>query len=418
MSDTFVPVTKNPPAKVKDPGIIALVMAGAGVYNAKNAELLLLPEGRSLLSQLRESFFASLLSGPGFQPSDCMDSETAVYSLAERYVRECGDRALLWSQSQNRLFRMHGWFSDFKAAGGSAAESMAALKNALSAQLKDVSFVTKIVPKKERTWMIAAETEKGAERAEAGYRCTSCGEIFCADSRFESKEAPVNAGAAEEPVTDVHTPGTHTIQLLCEYLNIPIETTLKAMLYTVEPSGGGKKLLFAMIRGDRDISVPKLSAWLEANDSGATFRRAETAEIVESFGEVAGFCGPVGVPDNVQMVADVSLKDGKNFVVGGNRPDYHRTGCCWGRDFEPPLADLALFHEGLPCPSCGGKLEETWLRNLGEIGVYQAGAAGETTLSCRDRDGLREWPYRLSAAISLESVLLSIFERRMQKTAV
>ena len=42
---TLLPKTDNPPAKVKDSGIINLVKAGKAVYNAKSGELLFLPEG-------------------------------------------------------------------------------------------------------------------------------------------------------------------------------------------------------------------------------------------------------------------------------------------------------------------------------------------------------------------------------------
>jgi len=43
MSEIFIPEMRNPPAKVRDTGLINMAMAGAGVYNAKNAEIILLP---------------------------------------------------------------------------------------------------------------------------------------------------------------------------------------------------------------------------------------------------------------------------------------------------------------------------------------------------------------------------------------
>lgn len=414
MSNPFVPLTKNPPAKVKDPGIVSLVLAGAGAYNAKNRDLLLLPEGRATLLGLTEKLVASLREDASFQPVDCAGSDSAVYSLAERYVREYREQALLWSQTNGRALSLHAWQPDCDTAAATGERALQALQDTLgSALTEDVFAIAKVVPGRCHSWTLACGAAKGAEDAIAGFRCRMCGEVFLPDAVYASAEAPVNAGADEQPVQDVHTPGTHTIQLLCEYLHIPIETTLKAMLYTMELPGGEKKLLFAMIRGDRDISVPKLAAWIEKNYSGAMFRRAEAAEIVAAFGEVAGFCGPLGVPNNVQMIADFSLKDGKNFVVGGNRPDYHKTGCSWGRDFAPPLTDLALFGEGLPCPKCGNALAETWLRQLGEIDSYGAAAAGEPVLSCRDRDGAYEWPCRLYGTVSLTAVLLALFEKRM-----
>ena len=53
MRELFIPETKNPPAKVRDAGLIALVMEGGGVYNSKSGELILLPIGRSTLNRLQ-----------------------------------------------------------------------------------------------------------------------------------------------------------------------------------------------------------------------------------------------------------------------------------------------------------------------------------------------------------------------------
>ena len=52
MRELFIPETKTPPAKVKDAGLIALVMEGGGVYNAKTGELILLPIGRSTINSI------------------------------------------------------------------------------------------------------------------------------------------------------------------------------------------------------------------------------------------------------------------------------------------------------------------------------------------------------------------------------
>ena len=409
MTVKFVPVVKNPPAKVKDAGLIKMAMDGACVYNAKSGEIILLPKGAAAKHEAAARLTRAFYDNCGAQFVDLSGAEAAA-SLAERYVREYGDRALSWAWSEGRKLHFCGWAADLEEAGQKAAAAEEALTSALSAYHSAFSLCSVAEPGCKFSLKAVCRTDKGALASVPGFFCSSCGALVEPDSVCSLPEHPVNESAAAEPLADVHTPGAHTIPLLCEQLGLEITSTLKAMLYTVLKPDGGKELLFAMIRGDKDISIPKLEIYVDQLFPGASFRRAEAEEIVSSFGEVAGFCGPVGVPDNVKMVADLSLTGGKNFVVGGNRPDYHRTGCCWGRDFEPPAADLSLFESSSSCPKCGGLLEETPLRTIASINIIDAAAAGGPVVSCRDRDGAHSWPYQWKTEVDMESVLLALYE--------
>lgn len=411
MTEKFVPAVKNPPAKVKDAGLIGMAMDGACVYNAKNGETILLPKGAELCRELADKAAQALFDKCGAQRAG-LSGEAAAESLAERYVREYWDAVLSWSWLDGRTLRACGWSSSLEEASEKAAAAEEALKSAFSAYLDDYSICEVVVPGSERTRKIVCRTGKGASAAEPGFVCGACGAVLEPDSVCALPLHPVNEGKQQETLTEVHTPGTHTIQLLCEYLGLDITNTLKAMLYTVLKADGDKELLFAMIRGDKDISVPKLEAFVRKSFPGASFRRAEAGEILSSFGEVAGFCGPVGVPENVNTVADLSLVGGRNFVVGGNRPDYHKTGCCWGRDFEPTAADLSLYEKSSPCPQCGGALDETQLRVVAETQIIDAAAGGSNVLSCRGRDGARSWPFVWKTAVFLESLLFALYENK------
>jgi len=411
LADIFVPRSKNPPAKVKDKGIRALVMNGAGAYNAKNGELLFLPAALLEKNRLVSALFAELLRGGGFQPVDCGGSDEAVFSLAERYVREYREKALCWAQEKGREVSLYCWgetSEDVLLKMQCASLAIQGLTGSRAA----VNYITDTTISSYKAIKGVLPAEKGSDGAIGAFKCAGCGAEFLPDSECRRQAKPVNADFTEEMLQDVYTPGAHTIPLLCEFLNVPAETTLKAMLYTLELPDGGKKILFAMIRGDRDISISKLAAWVGENCPGAMFRRAGESEIVKEFGEVAGFCGPVGVPGHVLTVADLSLADGKNFVVGGNRPDYHRTGCCWGRDFAPPLADLALYTCETPCANCGGRLRETWFRPVCEFECGESAISKEPVLACRDRDGEHTWAHRFSGKVFLEQIILAMYENK------
>jgi prolyl-tRNA synthetase len=411
MTELFIPKTKNPPAKVKDAGVVNLVMEGAGAYNAKSGEIILLPAGCERLARLSDLLKTSLFNMCGMQPVDCPGSDDSVYTLAERYVRDFKDKALSWMQSRGRSLLLYGWAKSEEESVVKAEGAASAIKEALLELLPGFSF-TKISSRDRFVSLVGVcETARGSLNAVNGMKCLKCGTLVLPDSVCTAVGEPVNACAHEEEIRDIYTPGAHTISLLCQQLGLEPKNTLKAMLYTVESNDGTKDLLFAMIRGDMDISISKLSAYVGSKFQGASFRRAEAEEILDAFGDVAGFCGPIGVPGNVHMVADMSLKDGRNFVVGANRPDYHKTGCCWGRDFEPDVADLLLYQKSVPCPDCGGDLDECELRRICAIEAYEAARNGEPILSCRDRDGVSAWPYRWRGEISLEALLCAVYEK-------
>lgn len=415
MRELFIPETKNPPAKVKDPGMIGLVMEGAGVFNAKAGELILLPIGRSNMNDLAEDLVDAFIEINGAQPVDCSPSEGSLYSLSERFVREYREKALSWITVSDRKIKLWGWSPSEEEAEVKMALAADTARSIIERFVPDFDYLLEVGAGTVSRMVGVSPTVKGALYETEGFYCSECSSYYHPDSAYTAAPEPVGSDEEMEEVKDVHTPGAHTIPLLCAQLGLDPSRTLKAMLYTVITAEGKKTLLFAMIRGDRNISINKLAAYVDSRFKGATLRRAENDEIESSFGDVAGFCGPIGVPEDVHMVSDKSLEGGRNFVVGGNRPDYHRTGCCWGRDFTPEVADLLLFEETTPCPEDKSDLKEKTLRKICEAECYLSEERGEAVLSCRDREGEHRWPYRWKAEISLESLLLSMYEKKEER---
>jgi prolyl-tRNA synthetase len=98
--------------------------------------------------------------------------------------------------------------------------------------------------------------------------------------------------------------------------------------------------------------------------------------------------GPVGLPEGVRVVADLSLRDVPYWVVGANEPDHHYAGAAPGVDFEVDVwADLATAREGDLCPVCGKALEIARGIEVGQI--FQLGTKYSESMSARfmDEDG-------------------------------
>ena len=185
--------------------------------------------------------------------------------------------------------------------------------------------------------------------------CPSCGYTANAEkAQAVYSDAP---SESELPLEEVSTPGVKTIAGLASMLGVPESKTLKAVFYTADD-----KLVFVTVRGDLAVNEVKLKNALKANDL-----RLATDDEVKAAGLVAGSASPIGI-EGIQRVADPSITQGSNFVVGANKPDTHLINANYPRDFPVDLlTDIALAQPGHLCPRCGHALESTRGIEVGHI---------------------------------------------------
>jgi prolyl-tRNA synthetase len=178
-------------------------------------------------------------------------------------------------------------------------------------------------------------------------RCSACG--YATERSWATTSWPEPPDEQELPTEEIATPGCDTIDTLAEFLDIPSARTLKMVFYSVEG-----KVTCVVIRGDRTVDEAKLVRVL-----GTDWYYASLEDELAAVGAVGGYASPIGLDSSrVRVVADPSVRSGKNFVSGANRPDYHIQNVNVPRDFVPgEWADLALIEPGDPCPQCGGVLE-------------------------------------------------------------
>ncbi|MDR1579502.1 MAG: hypothetical protein LBS35_04035 [Synergistaceae bacterium] len=402
---TLVPKTDNPPAKARDSGIINLVKAGKAAYNAKNGELLFLPEGELALRGVKTTLGAAL-EAEGFQKVDCA-SDDAIFSVAERFAREWDEAARAFCEERGRELRIISWDSD---AGASFARAERAMKSIVSELGESAfTFVEDVTPNAARTFVLAARCEAGDTGARAGFFCESCGSLRFPDSPFDYTPRQPGADEPEGVLEDVETPGANTIAELCSQLSIDVPRTLKAMLYVASDGDSKCRAVASFVRGDYNLSMNKLAGWLERERGLTGLRSADKAELHELVGEVAGYCGPVGMPPRVVMVGDLSLVGSKNTVVGANHPGYHKKCCCHPRDFDPPIADIAQAASGTPC-SCGGIYKACCARELGRLAIADLSKAENgkvKKLSYRDRVCAHDFPFLLDGTVSAERITMA-----------
>ncbi|CAB3763569.1 proline--tRNA ligase [Paraburkholderia humisilvae] len=160
--------------------------------------------------------------------------------------------------------------------------------------------------------------------------------------------------APTEPLTKTATPGKAKCEQVAEYLNIPLERTIKSIVLATDNEGAEPTLWLLLLRGDHELNEIKT-----AKQPGlADFRFATEAEIVAWFGTPPGYLGPLNTKKPVKVIADSTVANMSDFVVGSNEVDYHTTGVNWGRDLpEPAVADIRNVVKGDPSPDGKGVLE-------------------------------------------------------------
>ena len=191
--------------------------------------------------------------------------------------------------------------------------------------------------------------------------------VYCPQSDYaaniELAEAlPLNAARAAptQAMQLTPTPGAATCAEVAALLGLPLERTVKSLvLATEERDAAGKsinvQIWLLLLRGDHDLNEVKAGkvAGLEGG-----FRFASVPEIIEHFGIKPGYLGPLSTPKPVRIVADRTVANMSDFVIGANQWDHHITGVNWGRDLPQPeiVADIRNVRAGDPAPDGSGTL--------------------------------------------------------------
>jgi prolyl-tRNA synthetase len=187
------------------------------------------------------------------------------------------------------------------------------------------------------------------------------------------------------PVASVDTPGRSSIQAVSELLGTAPSQMLKCMLYDADG-----QTVAVLIPGDREVNEAKVARVMWP----APVRMFDDDDFVAR-GLVKGFVGPQGLPEDVTLIVDLSVRGARNWVTGANEVDRHVTGVNVDRDFRVDRwEDVAQVRPGDPCPVCGGTLHVEKGIVVGH--TYQLGNRYSKPLKATfvDEDGT-EQPYMM-----------------------
>ncbi|ECL5789920.1 proline--tRNA ligase [Listeria monocytogenes] len=153
----------------------------------------------------------------------------------------------------------------------------------------------------------------------------------------------------EKDLEKVATPDQKSITNIVEFLEVPIEKTMKSMLYQVDD-----EVIMVLVRGDHEVNDIKIKNALDATN----VELVDPAVAVELLGANFGFLGPINVPENMRVFADNAVKDIVNAVVGANEDGFHYINVNPDRDFSvTSYFDLRMIQVGDLSPDGQGVIK-------------------------------------------------------------
>ncbi|MBF2475477.1 proline--tRNA ligase [Listeria seeligeri] len=153
----------------------------------------------------------------------------------------------------------------------------------------------------------------------------------------------------EKELEKVTTPDQKTIAEIVTFLEVPIEKTMKSMLYQVD-----EEVIMVLVRGDHEVNDIKIKNALDATN----VELVDPVVAVELLGANFGSLGPIGVPENVRIFADNAVKDLVNAVAGANEDGFHYINVNPTRDFEVvSYFDLRMIQVGDLSPDGQGVIK-------------------------------------------------------------
>jgi prolyl-tRNA synthetase len=180
--------------------------------------------------------------------------------------------------------------------------------------------------------------------------------VFCSACEYaanlEKAEVPIPEKREIQedgflPLEEVHTPDVKRIEEVCAYLHISPKDVIKTLIYEADGLP-----VAVLVRGDEEVNEIKVKNYLGCD----TLSMASEEMIRDMTGSPRGFAGAVGI--KAKIIADYSLMNVTNVVMGANKKDYHVKNVNMGRDFTViAFADLRLAKDTDLCPRCGGALK-------------------------------------------------------------
>ena len=202
--------------------------------------------------------------------------------------------------------------------------------------------------------------------------------------KAESKFTGVQQTAAPASIEKKATPGAHTVDEAAESLDLDPNQVIKSMLYIAKMSEDEYQPVLVLMRGDDEVNEAKVTNALDCEEL-----ELATEEDAEKYLNAhPGSLGPVGVGEEVKILADNYVKVLVNMACGANEDGYHYINANIDRDFRvDQFGDFRNVKEGEIAPD-GKPLKFTPGIEIGHIfklGTHYSSKLGAQVLDSNGR---------------------------------
>lgn len=190
--------------------------------------------------------------------------------------------------------------------------------------------------------------------------------VYCKDCDFAANIEAVKPNTLTSDVKNdkekeiVQTPGQHTIEKVCNYLHLPVKSSVKAVVYKLDDT-----VVLAMVRGDHEVNEVRLQSIYNAINIDMA-----SDEDLKACGLTAGYISPIGLKtsEHFDIICDASVMEMQDACCGANVKDEHYIHVNPARDFGNVKVDtIRQIDAGDVCPHCGGKIVLTKGIEVGQV---------------------------------------------------
>ena len=190
--------------------------------------------------------------------------------------------------------------------------------------------------------------------------------VYCKDCDFAANIEAVKPNTLTSDVKNdkekeiVQTQGKHTIEKVCNYLHLPVKSSVKAVVYKLDDT-----VVLAMVRGDHEVNEVRLQSIYNAINVDMA-----SDEDLKACGLTAGYISPIGLKtsEHFDIICDASVMEMQDACCGANVKDEHYIHVNPARDFGNVKVDtIRQIDAGDVCPHCGGKIVLTKGIEVGQV---------------------------------------------------
>jgi len=237
--------------------------------------------------------------------------------------------------------------------------------------------------------------------------CDKCG--YRANQEKAEYKRKEHTKESLEILEKVETPNIRTIDELVKFFNVSADKFLKSIIYIAD----GKPIM-AVVPGDREVNEYKLKSFLSIQEL-----ELASDDVVEKVtGAPVGFAGAVGLT-GVDVIFDLDIDLGFNYITGANSVDLHYRGVNPGRDFKiETVADISSAIEGDACSNCS---EPMYVKKGIEVGhIFKLGYKYTKTMgvSVLDQNGKPLTPIMGCYGVGVNRTMAAIVEQNNDERGI